>query len=523
MSIIENISAEQAKQSAQAVRLQFVDAREVIVDANVRKNTKISKAFVASIKQYGVIVPVLAHPADDGRVTIEDGQRRILAAIDAERYEVPAYVVPENDTEALRIVRQLIANEHRAELDEAERLAAWKQLELDGMSATAIAKAVGEKPQRIKAGLAVAANEAATKEVARYEVTFDQALVIAEFQDDLKAVKHLRDTALRNPSQFDHAAQRLRDEREEAQAAADLIATYTERGYKQIDWPSYDDKNTLPFDALTTKDGEAITEDNYLGGNGYRFAVRRTWRGVEFGHFVTDWRKWGLKKRKADGTANTPWTEEQKAERRTLIANNKAWASAEKVRRAWLATFLSRKTTPKDALAFVAATVIGNQGLFSKQVTERHPLAIELLGLPERQWGAPHPLAAVIEQNPTRTTATLLAVAVAAREAATDKSTWRAPDSEDVAYFTALKTWGYALSDVENIVLGITPEPEPAEGESEEEPEVIEPEETADLSDAEPVEEESHEDDETTDADADEPEDGGDAESDDPDAHLTAA
>ena len=32
-----------------------------------------------------------------------------------------------------------------------------------------------------------------------------------------------------------------------------------------------------------------------------------------------------------------------------------------------------------------------------------------------------------------------------------------------MTYFTALKTWGYTLSDVENLVLGITPEPTAAE------------------------------------------------------------
>ena len=39
-----------------------------------------------------------------------------------------------------------------------------------------------------------------------------------------------------------------------------------------------------------------------------------------------------------------------KAERREVITNNKAWLSAEAVRREWLTTFLARKTPPKGAL-----------------------------------------------------------------------------------------------------------------------------------------------------------------------------
>ena len=54
-----------------------------------------------------------------------------------------------------------------------------------------------------------------------------------------------------------------------------------------------------------------------------------------------------------------PMTEAQKAERRTLIANNKAWDAAEKVRRAWIAdAFLTRASPPKNAEAFLALAVV---------------------------------------------------------------------------------------------------------------------------------------------------------------------
>lgn len=443
--------------TTQAVQLQMVDAREVLIDANIRTNTKIDRPFVASIKRHGVIIPVLAHPAEDGRVWIEDGQRRILAAVEAERYEVPAYIVPEGDSEAMRIVRQLIAKEHRAELDESERVAAWRQLELDGMSVTAIARAVGEKPKRVKAGLAVAASEAATKEVTEHQVTLDQALVLAEFEDDPDTAKQLRDTAQHNPSQFEHEAQRARDKREERAAVEELIAHYTEQGYHRIEWPRYDDKTVLSFRDLTMKDGTPITEDNYLGGDGHRFAVRELWNGYEVGHFVTDWRKWGLKKRKADGTVNMPWTEEQKQERRTLIANNKAWMSAETVRREWLRTFLSRKTTPKNANQFIAASVIDGRGRLTSSVQEHHRLALDLLGLPEYSWSKTHPILAHIQKQPGRTMTALLAVTIAAHEEATGTHTWRNPSEDMADYFTALAEWGYTLSDVENLVIGIEP------------------------------------------------------------------
>ena len=480
--------------TTQAVQLQMVDAREVLIDANIRTNTKIDRPFVASIKRHGVIIPVLAHPAEDGRVWIEDGQRRILAAVEAERHEVPAYIVPEGDTEAMRIVRQLIANEHRAELDESERVAAWRQLELDGMSVTAIARAVGEKPKRVKAGLAVAASEAATKEVTEHQVTLDQALVIAEFEDDPDTAERLRDTAQHSPSQFEHQAQRARDMREERAAIEELIAHYTEQGYQQIDWPHWEDRTTLPFRDLTQKDGTAITEENYLGGDGHRYAIREAWNGIEVGHFVTDWRKWGLKKRKPDGSVNMPWTEEQKQERRTLIANNKAWKSAETVRREWLRTFLSRKATPKGAQQFIAASVIDGRGRLTSSIGEHHRLALDLLGLPDYSWSKTHPILAHTQKQPGRTMTALLAVTIAAHEEATGTHTWRNPSEDMADYFTALAEWGYSLSDVENLVLGIEPPVEDT-------PEHADDPETAGTEDT--GTEEASDDEADTDADAD--------------------
>ena len=50
-------------------------------------------------------------------------------------------------------------------------------------------------------------------------------------------------------------------------------------------------------------------------------------------------------------------TEEEKAERRTIIENNKAWDAAEKVRRGFLKDLLAAKSMPKDALQFIAQAI----------------------------------------------------------------------------------------------------------------------------------------------------------------------
>jgi ParB family transcriptional regulator, chromosome partitioning protein len=47
--------------------------------------------------------------------------------------------------------------------------------------------------------------------------------------------------------------------------------------------------------------------------------------------------------------------EAAKAERRRVLANNKAWRTAETVRREWLKNFATRKTAPKGATGYVFA------------------------------------------------------------------------------------------------------------------------------------------------------------------------
>lgn len=449
-----------------AVRL---DPRTVRIEANVRTTVVVSNDMLKSVKRHGVIIPVLGYYDADGQPVIRDGQRRILATIKAGRASLPAYLVPSKDEKRLRIIQQMIANMYREGLTDADEAAALHELTLDGMTPTMIASELTYKPARVKAALAVAENETATKAVTQHQLTLDQAATLIEFDDDAKSVKSLRETAQRNPGDFAHAAQRLRDKRATARQIAELVEGFTSRGITVVPWPHREDKDTVPVSDLTEHDGTALTPDSYEGRGGYRVAVHEQWGEIEVGHFVNDWKKWGLKKRRANGTAVTPWTDAEKQERRELIANNKAWDSAEVVRRDWLAGFLARKTTPKNAALF-AATALASEafsGRLREALGDHHATACVLLGV-EYRWGAAHPLTGLAEAG--RVNTALLAVVVGALEAGTSRNTWRTPGHADVAYFTALTEWGYALSDVEGIVLGIQPEPVADEdGDAEEE------------------------------------------------------
>jgi ParB family chromosome partitioning protein len=171
--------------------------------------------------------------------------------------------------------------------------------------------------------------------------------------------------------------------------------------------------------------------------------------------YVRNFMTYGFKKRTNSG--NGPMTDEQKAERKTLIANNKAWDSAEVVRRDWLTQFLTRKTLPKDAGLFVAVALTGHRTTVAAELSRGNRLAATLLGFEpqDSEWG-PSPIDPIPASQPGRAGHVALAVVLGAIEASTGRTTWRNPGKTAVGYFEQIAAWGYPLSEVEQIVIGIT-------------------------------------------------------------------
>lgn len=123
------------------------DPTTLTIDINVRKDASLKPEFIASIKELGVLEPVIAHRKDDGTVHVLMGQRRTLGAVEAGRQSIPVMIVaiPE---EAERIVTQIVENIQRTELTEAD---AYHQLSLIGVSAAKIAKQTGRTRTAVEA------------------------------------------------------------------------------------------------------------------------------------------------------------------------------------------------------------------------------------------------------------------------------------------------------------------------------------------------------------------------------------
>lgn len=73
--------------------LEHIDPRAVTIETNVRTGEVLDADLVDSIREHGVLVPVLGWREGGGSVHVRAGQRRTLAAREAGRVTIPVYVV----------------------------------------------------------------------------------------------------------------------------------------------------------------------------------------------------------------------------------------------------------------------------------------------------------------------------------------------------------------------------------------------------------------------------------------------
>jgi ParB family chromosome partitioning protein len=146
-------------------------------------------------------------------------------------------------------------------------------------------------------------------------------------------------------------------------------------------------------------------------------------------------------------------TDEQKADRKALIANNKEWDAAETVRREWLAAFLSRKTLPKDAIAVIASGLASARLVIANAMGRGNSMAATLLAVENVSGGA---LVDLLQAHPARCLHVALAIVLGGVEENTSRESWRTPRSETAWYLRTLAEWGYPLTPIERTAARIS-------------------------------------------------------------------
>jgi ParB family chromosome partitioning protein len=475
--------------------LAWADPRELVVGVNTRVDVRLDPHFVASIRDRGVREPItVRRRAEDGALVVRKGQRRTLAAVRAglDRVKVLVEVEAEPDASAAaqieRIVDQLGENQHRANIVDVDEVRAHQQLLDLGLSAAQIARQTRTPAKRVRATTTVARSELAAAVLDRYDITLDQAAVIAGFDDGTpagrEAIKTLTVTAQREPERFAHVVQRVRNDREDTALIAARAAELTDAGIAVLADPDDHDiarRTTDLRPRAGDPSGTPLRSADHASCPGHAVhltVLRRSWMReegpqVQEESYCLDPNTHGHADRYAGAAAQGPGSqgsgssyaglsEEQKetrrAEKRRVVENNKAWDSAVTVRREWLRTvLLARKTAPKDAGRYIA-TVLAQGGHDVRKALEGgNKLACELLGLdvPAGYYaGRANPIAKLTETaSAAKATMLTLAVLLAAAEDNLGRHSWRNGLPESAAYMRALKSWGYPLEPVEELVI----------------------------------------------------------------------
>ncbi|MFT8176823.1 ParB/RepB/Spo0J family partition protein [Mycobacteroides chelonae] len=503
---------------ATTTELIDIDPHKLDIGENVRDHADQGEAFdqlVASIKETGrLIVPISAVKAADGTITVRDGQRRTLAARAAGLTTVPVYVVPDTagtdkDRTIARISEQIVANDRRVALTEAQRAKGVQQLLVEGLTPKQAAKRLTVPAEVIEAAAKAAGSQQALAALDNAQLSIEQAAEIIEFEDDAAAVEYL--TTAETPGQFAHRVSELRQKAQTAKARFDAEKPYRDQGYTVLEarpsysdelagnrlWQLYDaagkrledqpeviaahpahwavwldetsvyvdsrsgtvineDQDPIDWD-VDAKDVDTAAEDGYIhpqyvtetaGFEPEYYCLDRAAAGVfRYSELQRD-SQGGMKAE--NGQESEARKEAEKRAKRKVVQLNKLGAAAIETRRQWVTTFLTTKTPPKGAAIFLAQMLTKRPGILGYSAKST---AAELLGdgvLSDKAVAALPPTA------DGRATVIILGLVLGALEAETPKDAWRRSGSGSASktYLEFLAANGYELAEVEKIITG---------------------------------------------------------------------
>lgn len=505
--------------------LEYLDPATLEIGDNVRDDAALSKEFVASVAENGVLVPItgVRRNNSEAAIVVRNGQRRTLAAREAGLSSVPVYVLPSSAADASqetinRIVHQIVTNDQKHDLTDAQRARGIQQMIDAGMSITRVARKLSMHKNMVKAAETAAKSSTAMDILTSGQLSLTEAAAFTEFEDLPGALDRLT-TAAGSP-RFDHVVAQLRQDRISYEAHAKAATEYIEQGFTVLDErPWWSDPAYVPAHHLSTADGQSVegrevenpahwavylcedteivdtetgepideetvdwgTEDDpeATPAEGLRHANTVTGALVFLPHYYCiDHDAAGLTvdegfarragmstavssdDAEADADAAAAAKAEAEAsetrERRKVLALNKLGAAAQIVRREFVTKLLVRKTPPKGAAVFVADCLARDVHLLTYNKAAK--TAAELLGVDGGVLGLRNMTGALNTGADARAQVVALGLVLGALEAKTAKDAWRGTGSwggvTSRDYLRFLAEQSYALAAVEDVITG---------------------------------------------------------------------
>ena len=400
-----------------------------------------------SIKAHGVRQNLLVVPNPDeaGTYRIVIGHRRAAAAAaSGQVVAVPAAIDP-TLTEVDQRELMLLENIQRSDLTPVEEADGYQGLLDLGVDVAAIAKKTGRAKKTITSRLKlVGLPDTARQAVHTHQATIEDGLALADFQGPDEFRQILVDH-FGKPG-FMHQVETTRRDVERAARRQALTEGLEAAGVTVLTPDHYWEvpkgcTELYLLAAAGTKGHTPFTPEEHESCPGHAGWIAEQ----GYGNVLV---RYGCTDPKGNGHRSLAYSpakpETTKEERRELIANNKAGAAAETVRRAWIRDHLLTAKVPADGVVY-AARVLHAGGL------QVHP-EVDLYR--DLAYAGKTPTAADVAKDlakPHLALRHLLAVAIARVEAGMPKDFWRSTYHTDIkaTHLAALAAWGYELSDLE--------------------------------------------------------------------------
>jgi len=128
-------------------RFEHLDIEEINVEEGIRQtiDKEALNELVASIRQHGILQPIVVESGKEGRYKLHIGSRRVAAARTIGLEKVPAIVLDDQLEAEESIAIMLVENLHREDLDPIDEAEAYATLKDMGTKVSAIARLVGKE------------------------------------------------------------------------------------------------------------------------------------------------------------------------------------------------------------------------------------------------------------------------------------------------------------------------------------------------------------------------------------------
>ena len=129
------------------VRFEHLNTSDIKIEGGIRKTLDKGPLdeLVSSIKQHGILQPVIVEPSNEGQYKLQIGSRRMVAAKIIGLEKVPAMVLDEQIGAEKSLAIMLVENLHREDIDPIDEAEVFATLKNMGTKVSAIARLVGKE------------------------------------------------------------------------------------------------------------------------------------------------------------------------------------------------------------------------------------------------------------------------------------------------------------------------------------------------------------------------------------------